>query len=497
MNPLKRCALVAVAVLALLPPALPAAAQDASPFLPTDHWALEAVRRLNAAGLAGPGVDPVSRSLTVAEAIRRLETAAEEAAEASPEMAALVESYRSRLAAELGVEPPVQPTRRVYGEAFLGYATESGVLEPGTSTPSFEEWFGPRARSDAHGSRVDVRLAADVGSHLAAAMSVGAIGSHAYVDEAYLVTGVSALGLWLGRRPVGYRVGRGGGVVLDSLSVDGLGLFLTRPVDLPVVGPIRLETDLSRVDDNGTIGRPYFWSSRLSLQPHPRFGMGVTRGVMFGGENHEAVTLRNVLYMIVGKHGSAGSGFENQIVSLDMRYRPPLPAPVVVRLEWGFEDSAGAWWVQPGIVAGVELAAVPGLPELALGLEHTGIAGEAEGHPIWYRHWRFLDGWAAEGALLGHPLGGHGREWLLYGTADLLDRGLRVDTRLFTRDRGEFNVFAPDRAGRSTGARVEVEWRLSRSLELVGGAVWEEGASDWRQTAATVGARLRTGVGRP
>ena len=71
--------------------AAPAVAQEVSPFLPLDHWAVEAVRRLDALGLVGDGFDPVSRSLTVAEAERRL-TQAEKAAD--PSLGPVVRGWR-------------------------------------------------------------------------------------------------------------------------------------------------------------------------------------------------------------------------------------------------------------------------------------------------------------------------------------------------------------------------------------------------------------------
>ncbi len=514
MMRLDRCGPVALAALALLLPAVPGAAQQASPFLPEGHWSLEAVRRLDAAGATGPGVDPVSRSMTVGEAIHWLDRVATAATAATAAEAATatgtapawgprVRAYRERLAAELGWPSGESlgrwdaGVRSVHGSAFVGYAAVDDALEPGSGSWGLEDWSGPIARPDTRGVRTELRVAADAGPFLAGAASVATVGSAMEVEEAYVTSGVGVVGLWLGRRPMGYRVGEGGGLVLDRVRVDGLGLFLRRPIVLPVVGAVRVETDLSRLDDNGWIGEPWLWSSRASVQPHPRLALGATRAIMFGGEGNEPVTLRNVLYMLVGKHGGSGSGFENQVASVDVRYRPPLPAPVLVRLEWGFDDSAGAWFDQPGWLAGVELVSVPGLPALSLGLEHTRIAGAVEGHSIWYRHWWFHDGWVNGDASLGHPLGGHGREWLLYGVADLVEEGVRVDGRIFLRNRGDYNLFAPARSGSSRAASLELEWRLARQLEVVVGAHWEEGESDWRETSLSVGGRLRAGLSRP
>ena len=47
-------------------------------------------------------------------------------------------------------------------------------------------------------------------------------------------------------------------------------------------------------------------------------------------------------------------------------------------------------------------------------------------------------GWATDEEMLGHPLGGHGTETVLYGSADIPAAGFRLESRGFFRSRGAF-----------------------------------------------------------
>ena len=113
------------------------------------------------------------------------------------------------------------------------------------------------------------------------------------------------------------------------------------------------------------------------------------------------------------------------------------------------------------------------------------------GNPTWYRHWLFTDGWTVTGTPLGHPLGGHGSEWLGFASADLLDARLRLTLRAFHRDRGGENLFAPDRAGISNGAAGGAELRATSAVDVLLRAAVEKGSSGWRQSRASAAVRVR------
>lgn len=62
--------------------------------------------------------------------------------------------------------------------------------------------------------------------------------------------------------------------------------------------------------------------------------------------------------------------------------------------------------------------------------------------------------------------------------------------RLFVRDRGMENLFAPERAGLSRGGELALELRLRRRLELVVEGAVESGERGWDSSAVFTGLRL-------
>ena len=211
---------------------------------------------------------------------------------------------------------------------------------------------------------------------------------------------------------------------------------------------------------------------------------------MLGGQGNTSFSLKNLAYVMIGKHAGEGGEFDNQIVSVDVRYRPPVPVPVVVYLEWGMEDSAGAWKDVPGWVVGAEFGALPGLPAVSAGLERTSFARSCCGNPAWYPNWAFRGGWADAGRPLGHPLGGHGTEWLAHVAVDLLDARLGVEGRVFLRERREENLFIPDRLVESRGGEFRARLRASPRFDVeVAGRV--DSGDGWRESGLSSGVRVR------
>jgi hypothetical protein len=141
-----------------------------------------------------------------------------------------------------------------------------------------------------------------------------------------------------------------------------------------------------------------------------------------------------------------------------------------------------------GLVAGLELAALPAVPDIGVGLEHAAFPGHCCGFPPWYRHSALP--WIEDRAPLGHPLGGAGSEWLLHSRADLLGARLRVDGRLLRRNRTADNLFAPMRLGRSTGAELTLEWTPAGVFGLYGYGSLEQG-NDWHQSEVSAGMKVR------
>lgn len=465
-------------------------------FLPEGHWSSAALARLDAFDAVGSDLPWGMRTPTRAEAFEAFERAV---------AVGLARAYRDRFAEEFGFSPvrpdrPAPAIRWLAGHWDLRVGRRYGAMGTGTGHWEFvpsEPLGEPRHLDGAVGGALELGPIAAAGE-----IRIGEDGEPE-VREAYLAGRLGPVALWGGRRAPAFGGARSGSTVLGGqVALDGAGLTLARPWILPGflehLGPLRFETHVARFDENGNARRPWFWSARASIAPHARVALALNRGAIFGGEGSPPMTFRNVALTILGTRGEevseelGRSAFANQIASFELRYRPPTgDVPTTLYLEWGMEDTSGAWWNVPGIVAGVQVAALPGAPGVSVGLERTHFAPSCCGNPPWYRHAHFYGGWADEGLPLGHPLGGQGNEWMLYGRADLLDARLRSSWRAFRRERRGENLYVPTREGRSLGGAAELLYRIGARTDLALDARYERGRGEpgWSEMWMFAGVR--------
>lgn len=501
-TPARALAAAAAALVLHLAPA-PAAAQQpadggavalpaASPLLPPDHWAVRAADRAEALGLA-PGYHPAQRSVPRAAVGEALRQAALSGEERGPGLAALARGWRERFVEEF---PEAEgagrgPVALLGSAAGGGYERRGGVAEPGAGL--FGRRTGPAILPLSNTLVGTAMLAASWTESLAAVAEPRVSEDGVTVPRWDLTAGWGAVALSVGEEPVGYGPGEGGGVVLSGArALPRVQVETSRPLALPGylrhLGPVSFHTSLTRLDERRHPGDPYLWGMRVALRPHPRLTVGINRASIFGGDSVATeVGPGSVGRMLLG---ILSQDFENQVVAAEFRYRLPTDRvlPLTLYLEWGADDGAGAWWDVPARVLGAYVPAVPGLPVVAAGAEYTSFAALCCGNPGWYTHAAQPGGWAAEGAILGHPLGGEGQELLLYSHADLAGSRLRLEGRAFRRERGREgydafpragNLFAPERAGWSTGASLGAWWRVAPRTELRLRALREVG-SEWR-----------------
>jgi len=462
----------------------------ASPLLPPDHWAVRAASRAEALGLAD-GYLPAQGAVPRAVVHAALEHAAARAEE-RPGVARLAAGWVARFHeefAEYGEDEAGDALLLpVNGRAAAGWSDEAGRLSPAIG------YFGGRQDPEPLPALSTPRLdvAAGTGDRRHAALWALGRWDERGVDLARWEAVVSAgpVALSAGRQPVAYGWGEGGGIVFAGPLLPRVEAQTLRPVRLPsvlrVFGGVTLHTFVSRVGGRRHPDEPWLWGARLAFQPHRRLTFAVNRGSMFGGDT--GVTPGRLVGMFLGV--IRNSDFENQILSLDGRWRLPTDAvlPATLYAEWGADDGAGALDEVPAQVAGIRLPALPGIPELSAGAEYARFSKVCCGHGPWYFNSSHPGNWARGTRLLGHSLGGEGWEAAAYGGADLLASRLRLDVRGFVRDRSEEslavygggNLYAPDRTGRSTGFRAEGAYRLSRRAELRAAARREAG-EEWSE----------------
>jgi hypothetical protein len=484
-----------LALLALLACASGGAAQHAPVFVESGHWTREALRRLAAAGVAPPASDPAYAPVTRqhARAVFRFV----QDSTGGGRFAGMAAEYDRLLRAEADTVGPLAAFR-----FSAGWAAARDEVLGGDGYYVGEDWEGAVPIADTNEPAATVAAHGYLGDHIAWAVDGGRLGGRWRTGSAVLSAGLGPFDGWVGRRPLDYSLGRGGSTVLGGgLSdvpglafrsrhvFDGAGLHVREPFRIPLLGflgPTRIEMAGGRLPRNGHVERPYVVFGRLMGTPFsPRFTLGINRGAIFGGEGNP-ITAGRLLGLLAGIHGGDYGEFENQVISVLMRYRPPFGAvPVQAYVEWGMDDTAGAVKNMPAVIAGAEIVSPPGAEPIVLGLEYTRFPASCCGNPIWYRSVFFRGSWGDEGRLFAHPLGGHGREVLAHARYDLPGRGFFAGGSAFARARGHENLFAPEREGRSWGGGLSLEYAAGGrgSIRVDGGL--ERGAS-WTTARLTL-----------
>ncbi len=467
-------------------------------FVPPDHWAIGAVDRLHASGLLGREYDRGRRSPTQRELAGFLVEAVHRAEATASPLEALARSYLERFREEFG-----DGMRGVRGSrGWVGAYRHAGRLRTGfgyeDGYPN-ADWEEPSPAPDLSGPVGGGHLQWTGNGAFGLAVTVSAGDADPVVDAAYGAARLENVLFWVGRRAVGFGPSHAGGIVLaGDHPFDGLGIHALDGFRLPWLlrhlGTVHLEGLFARLRVEEPFPHPWLWAMRGSVAPHARLRLGASRAAIFGGEGNVPATFERIAALLVGLHlqeAEPYTNFENQVVSLDAEYRPPTERwlPLRLYLEWGFEDSAGAWKDTPGYVAGIEAPTLPGLPVMALGLERAGFSASCCGNPIWYRHAVFRHGWTGDGAPLGHPLGGHGRAWTGWVRGDLLRARVQVEVAVHLRDRDHENLFAPAREGHSVAGELAASVWASHSLELVLDGSFERGDGGWSEHRVRAEAR--------
>jgi glycopeptide antibiotics resistance protein len=477
---------------------------SASPLLTPDHWAHGALARLHGAGLLSEGFDPGIRSVTRLEAFRRLEEAIREAEGRAPAWVEAGTAYRDRLAEEFpgayrrvsgdrpgpGTDLAVEAGLEARRNALL--ATHYSVEHGDFRTIELDDRTGLVAGLD--GSL----YLSPFGASVAGQGAVQLRGTGLRATELYGVVQVRKVGAWAGRRHISFGAADGGSMVMSAeVPFDGGGFFLSDGVRMPgflrYLGNLQVESFVARLDRTGEVESPWFFGLRTSLAPHPRLRLGVNRGALFGGDGESVppVSFRRILRMLSGidTADEGRSNFEDHVGGVDLWFAPPLGPhlPLALYGEWAVEDLEAQKDEMPGFALGARLSSVPGAPWLTVGFEWTSLAA-APDRLRWYDH-RVFGTWTDQGRLLGHGLGGEGRELRAYGAADLVDARLRLEGRALTRRRYQDNLYAPVREGSSRGLDAAARWRLTRSLEVTARGAREWGPG-WSESDGFLGVRV-------
>ncbi|HEX6693749.1 MAG TPA: capsule assembly Wzi family protein [Longimicrobiales bacterium] len=479
-------------------------AQRAPVYLDPSHWTYQAVRSLSVAGVAPDAASPTFLSMSLQHAAMVFDSAAVLAADRGrPDLAAAAAAYADLLVAEGEDRTALLSAIEARG----GAAWSRGEALAGDGYFRGEDFEGARRIASQFGPVFALRAHGYLVPRLSWQADGGLLGEEPALLAADVALAAGPLNIWAGRRHLQFGAGDAGAVVLGTgMGVrdvdhrtrdrfDGVGLEVRDPFYFPaflrLLGPIRMEMELGRLDRSGRVDDPWIAFGRIVGSPLTRrITLGATRGAIFGGEGND-ITAARLAGLIIGLHGGETGEFENQTFSGIARVRPPLGRlPVEVYGEWGMDDTAGAFTDVPGQVFGLEIGPLPAAP-VSFVLEHSRFAHSCCGNTPWYRNVFFRGSWADEGQLFAHPLGGDGRELLGRISVQLPEPALFVRTEGFVRTRGEENLFAIEREGKSWGGTINVDFQAGSAFGIRLDAGFERGLEDvpW-----TLGRMSLTGV---
>jgi hypothetical protein len=161
---------------------------------------------------------------------------------------------------------------------------------------------------------------------------------------------------------------------------------------------------------------------RFNFRPTYTLELGMSVMIMAGGEGVPAVGIGDLFDILFGENEAGSNDRSNMIAGIDFRLNFP---GWQVYGEFGGEDEAGGL---PSKNAGLVGFFFPSAFETVdLRLEYADFAYTDEIANAWYDHGIYTDGYTYNGRILGHHVGGDGRD--LYAEA-ALDIGERAKGRI-------------------------------------------------------------------
>ena len=228
---------------------------------------------------------------------------------------------------------------------------------------------------------------------------------------------------------------------------------------------------------------PWWGFLRLTVRPAHWIQVGVSRAALAGGRfeggsvafdpvtyplDEGSLSAADVLRILVAKP----TDYDNQLAALDVRVSAAgIVAPLLAYAEFGVEDTDRSWG-DPALLAGVLWAPAFSVP-LALRYEYVAfgrgarLCGWCDTLPAyWYQHVRFQNGWRVGDRLLGHPLGGYGRQHSLAATAWSRDARMLAALEAAAIRRERWNLLETAQPGSAWRVDAAAAWRPGRHAEL-------------------------------
>jgi membrane-associated phospholipid phosphatase len=220
-----------------------------------------------------------------------------------------------------------------------------------------------------------------------------------------------------------------GGSLLWSNNIEPIPMLrLTHSVTqlpgfLRVLGPVRSESFIGRLDGHTFIPHPYVYGNKINFKPLPNLELGFGRTVTIGGKGGDPLTTKNFVLSFFGQTSSqlhSVPGDSN--TSFDWTFQVPKTRNYLVFYgDWYADDDFVPFQNPPKnpYRPGIYLTRFPGLPKLDFHMEAASTESPwfANRGNLNYWNYKYRDGYTSNGNLIGNTVGRMGRSiqcWFNY-----------------------------------------------------------------------------------
>lgn len=232
-------------------------------------------------------------------------------------------------------------------------------------------------------------------------------------QAAFLQEGYVSFAMWnhqidAGRKPLAWGQAAQGGLLLSNNTrpLDGLQIYNISPWRASFLGEIKYSFFLNTLGPEQTFKNPLFSGFKFTASPHPLFEIGVSRALIFGGQNAPNASFGDYILEYFGvRPGDINVvNLSNSIQGFETRVRLPFLRNLEIYGEFYFDDFDfvdihKSFTQDGGMLFGAYLARLDDKGSWNLRVEGRKTASILYKHSIW------TTGWTQNGLVLGDPLG--------------------------------------------------------------------------------------------
>lgn len=197
---------------------------------------------------------------------------------------------------------------------------------------------------------------------------------------------------------------------------------LRLPSFLRVLGPVRIDSFLGRLEGHSYIPQPYIYGNKISFKPLPNLELGFGRSVTIGGKGGTPLTTKNFLLSFLGQTNSNNDVPGDSHSSFDWTFYVPKVRNYLVFYGDLYADDDFVPFQNPPknpFRPGIYLTRFPLLPRLDFHMEAASTECANCPYPQLLNYWnsKYRDGYTNNGNLIGNTVGRMGRAiqfWFTY-----------------------------------------------------------------------------------